>query len=187
MPGEGECFLLPHVNNGLRWIFPQITSHGGIQEFDAAKKGPSERRGVFSESIEWFIEDLAFSLSNDLALPPFPTPLSRQQVVSGRAYLQKKWVDGLGWGPYYMTARKPGPLWIIQSLYFAQSTFSDTVKVLIMFSLLNTIFKFLFASLKLLTNFENAYWNPLHNVLLCDWSMLYSADHWLAAGKLRKN
>jgi hypothetical protein len=33
------------------------------------------------ESIEWFIEDLAFSPSYDLAPPP-PLPFSREQVVS---------------------------------------------------------------------------------------------------------
>jgi hypothetical protein len=38
------------------------------------------------------------------------------------------------------------------------------------FSLHYTIINFLFASLKLLTNFENAYWNTPQNSLLYDWS-----------------
>jgi hypothetical protein len=53
------------------------------------------------------------------------------------------------------------------------------------FSLLYTIINFLFGSLKLLTNFENAYWNRLPNSILCDWSMFSSADLSLAAGKMR--
>ncbi len=40
------------------------------------------------------------------------------------------------------------------------------------FSLSYTIINFLFASLKLLTYFENAYWNPPQNFLLCGWSVL---------------
>ncbi len=36
------------------------------------------------------------------------------------------------------------------------------------FSLSSTIINFLFASLKLLTTFEIAYWNPPQNFLLCD-------------------
>ncbi len=52
-------------------------------------------------------------------------------------------------------------------------------KVLQNFSIIN----FLFASLKLLTSFENAYWNsPLFDLL-----MFSSADLSLAAGKMRKN
>ncbi len=39
-----------------------------------------------------------------------------------------------------------------------------------------TIMHFLFAFLKLLTNIENAYWNPLKNSLLCDRSMFSSAE-----------
>ena len=54
------------------------------------------------------------------------------------------------------------------------------------FSVSYIIIIFLFASLKLLTNFENAYRNPPQNFLLCDWSMFPSADLSLAAGKLRK-
>ncbi len=52
-----------------------------------------------------------------------------------------------------------------------------------------TIISLLFASLKLLTNFENSYWNPPQNSLLCDWSMLSSTDLSLAlaAGKMCKN
>jgi hypothetical protein len=50
------------------------------------------------------------------------------------------------------------------------------------FSLSYTIFNFLFASLKLLINFENTYWNPPQNSLLCDWSMF---SHWLQ-GKCAK-
>jgi hypothetical protein len=34
----------------------------------------------------------------------------------------------------------------------------------------------LFASLKLLTNFENAYRHPPHNSLLCDWSLFSNVD-----------
>ncbi len=48
-----------------------------------------------------------------------------------------------------------------------------------------TIINFLFASLKLLTNFENAYCNP--PFLLWDWSMFSSADLSLAAGTMREN
>ncbi len=55
------------------------------------------------------------------------------------------------------------------------------------FSQPSTIINFLFASLKLLTNFENAYWNPPQNSLLCDWSMFSTAYLSLAAGKMRKN
>jgi len=51
------------------------------------------------------------------------------------------------------------------------------------FSLHYTIITFLFASLKLLPNFENAYGNPPQNFLLCDWSMFSSADLSLAAEK----
>ncbi len=46
---------------------------------------------------------------------------------------------------------------------------------------------FLVASLKLLTNFENAYWNPPQNSLHCDWSMFSSVDPTLAAVKIRQN
>ncbi len=49
------------------------------------------------------------------------------------------------------------------------------------------IINLLFASLKLLTYFENAYWNPPRNSLICDWSMFSSADLSLAAGKMQKN
>ncbi len=55
------------------------------------------------------------------------------------------------------------------------------------FSLQCTIINFLFASLKLLTNIENADWNPPQNYLLCDWLMFSSADLSLAAGKMHKN
>ncbi len=44
-----------------------------------------------------------------------------------------------------------------------------------------TIINFVFASLKLLTNFENAYWNPSQNSLLL--ADVLSADLLLAAGK----
>ncbi len=156
MPGEGECFLLPHVNNGLRWIFPQITSYGRIQEFDAAKKGSSERRRVFSESIEWFIEDLAFPLSKDLALPPTPTPPppSRQQAVFfsqspcvSLGELTDRRGEGTGWVGGGALSYDSEKAWSsmnysVSVFYFAQSTSSDTVKVLIMFKLLNTIFNF---------------------------------------------
>ncbi len=49
------------------------------------------------------------------------------------------------------------------------------------------IIYFLVASLKLLTNFENAYWNPAQNSLICDLSMFFSAGLSLAAAKMRKN
>ncbi len=47
---------------------------------------------------------------------------------------------------------------------------------------------FYFASLKLLTNFENTYllYRP-QNSFLCDWSMFSGAVLSLAAGKMRKN
>ncbi len=60
-------------------------------------------------------------------------------------------------------------------------------KIFQSFLLPYTINNFLFSSLKLLTNFENAYWNPPQNSLLCDWSMFSSADLSLAAGKMHKN
>jgi hypothetical protein len=60
-------------------------------------------------------------------------------------------------------------------------------KVFQKLSLSYIIINFLFASLILLTNFENAYWNPPQNSLLCDWSMFSSADLSLAAGKMREN
>ncbi len=50
------------------------------------------------------------------------------------------------------------------------------------FSLPDTIINFLFASLKLLTNFDNAYCEvkPPQSSFLCDWSMFFSADlSWL--------
>ncbi len=50
-----------------------------------------------------------------------------------------------------------------------------------------TIINFLFASLKSLTNFENAYWDSPQNSLLCDWSMFCSPNLSLAAGKMCKN
>ncbi len=43
-------------------------------------------------------------------------------------------------------------------------------------------FRFLSASLKLLTNLENAYWNPPQNSLLSDWSMFSSSDLSLLIG-----
>ncbi len=57
-----------------------------------------------------------------------------------------------------------------------------------LFSLLPyTIVNFLFASLKLVTNFENVYLNSLRIFLLCDWSIFSSDDLSLAGGKMRKN
>jgi hypothetical protein len=54
--------------------------------------------------------------------------------------------------------------------------------------LFNTLYNFcLFASLELLTNFENAYGNSPQNTLRCDWSIISSADLSLAAGKKCKN
>ncbi len=41
--------------------------------------------------------------------------------------------------------------------------------------------------LKLLSDVENAYWNPLQNSLLYDWSMFSIADLSLAAGKMCTN
>ncbi len=38
----------------------------------------------------------------------------------------------------------------------------------------------------LLTYTENAYWNPLQDSLLCDWSMFSCVEPLLAAGKMRK-
>ncbi len=55
------------------------------------------------------------------------------------------------------------------------------------FTLLYTMINFLFATLKLLPNFKNAFWNPPQNFLLCDWSIFSSADLSLAAGKMREN
>jgi hypothetical protein len=54
------------------------------------------------------------------------------------------------------------------------------------FSLPYTIINFLFAFLKLLTNFENAYYNSPQTSLVCDWSMFSSADLSLDAGKMPK-
>jgi hypothetical protein len=63
-----------------------------------------------------------------------------------------------------------------------------SVYVLIFFQGLSkayTIINFLFASLKSLTNFENAYYLiPSQHSLLCDWPMISIADLLLAAGKL---
>ncbi len=55
------------------------------------------------------------------------------------------------------------------------------------FSLPYTMINFLFASLKLLTNFENSSWNPPRNSFFCDWSMFSCADLLLAGGKICKN
>ena len=49
------------------------------------------------------------------------------------------------------------------------------------FSIPYTIINIIFAFLKLLTNFENAYRNPRQNLLLCYWSMFSSVDLSLAA------
>ncbi len=43
-----------------------------------------------------------------------------------------------------------------------------------------TIINFLFASLQLLSKFENAYWNPPQKLILCDWSMFSTDDLSLA-------
>ncbi len=53
-------------------------------------------------------------------------------------------------------------------------------------SLPYTVINFLSASLKLLNNFDNAYWNPPQNSLLCGWSLFSSSDLSLAARKMRK-
>ncbi len=72
------------------------------------------------ESTEWFTEFQAFLLSYDSAPRPPLYPLSRQQVVS---LSQPSCVspveftgggDGVGEEPNHTTARKPGPLHIIQ-------------------------------------------------------------------------
>ncbi len=48
------------------------------------------------------------------------------------------------------------------------------------FSLHHTIINFLFASINLLTNFENSYWNHPQNFLLCGWSISQvPTSHWL--------
>jgi hypothetical protein len=44
-----------------------------------------------------------------------------------------------------------------------------------------------FRSLKLLTNFENAYRIPPQKTLLCDWLMLSIADLSMAAEKMPKH
>jgi hypothetical protein len=54
------------------------------------------------------------------------------------------------------------------------------------FSLPYTIINFLLDSLKLLTNFENAYWDPPKNLFFCDYSMFSSVNLSLAAGKMCK-
>jgi hypothetical protein len=41
--------------------------------------------------------------------------------------------------------------------------------------------------LKLLTSFEDAYWNTPQNSFLCDWTLFSGADLSLAAGKMHKN
>jgi hypothetical protein len=48
-------------------------------------------------------------------------------------------------------------------------------------------YKILFASMKLPTNFENAYWNPPQNSLFCDWSMVSNVNPSLAAMKIAQN
>jgi hypothetical protein len=55
------------------------------------------------------------------------------------------------------------------------------------FSLPYTIINFLFDSLKLVSNSENAYWNPSQIPFNRDWSMFSSADLSLAARKMPKN
>jgi hypothetical protein len=55
------------------------------------------------------------------------------------------------------------------------------------FSYPHTIIYFLFAFVKLLINFENAYGNPPQNSLLCNWSMFSSADPWLQGKCARIN
>jgi len=66
-----------------------------------------------------------------------------------------------------------------------QNSLPSTIIFFYLYFLKSTIINFLFASLKLLTYFENAYWNPPQNSLLCDWSMFSSADLSLAAEKMR--
>ncbi len=73
------------------------------------------------------------------------------------------------------------------SLNILLSTFCvmccDSLQGLSKFALPYKSINILFATLKLLTNFEYAYWNLPQNFLLCDWSMFSGADLSLAAGK----
>ncbi len=55
------------------------------------------------------------------------------------------------------------------------------------FSLPYISINFLFASLILLPNFENASWNPPQNSFFCDLTMFFNANLSLAAEKMRKN
>ncbi len=76
------------------------------------------------QRIEWFIEGQAFSRSSDLAPPPTPPPTSQLSVSStGDTPVDWEresscWREGGGGGigeePNHTTARKPGPLQIIQ-------------------------------------------------------------------------
>ncbi len=79
---------------------------------------------------------------------------------------------------YFFTSRHFSQCFLCMCWSFSRSLKS--------FSLPYTIIYFLFASFKLLTNFENAYWNRHQNSLLCDWSMFSSADLSLTARKMRK-
>jgi hypothetical protein len=83
---------------------------------------PNSALSLRPVSIEWFTEDQAFSPSYNSAPHPPTSPIYRQQdvplyqsscmCVAGQAYLRER---GEGGGkPNQMTARKPGPLSIIQ-------------------------------------------------------------------------
>ncbi len=83
------------------------------------------------ESIEWFIEYQASLRSQDSAPRPPPSPLSRPctpspvsklslflslpvSCVASPPYWRERWEEGVGVEPNQTTARKPGPLQIIQ-------------------------------------------------------------------------
>jgi hypothetical protein len=91
-----------------------------------------------AESIEWFIEDQAFSLSMIWLIPPSPTPLSRHKLDrrhKGRLRKRDNLLTGEGgqWGePIHMmvAARKSGPLYIISwSLHLFDSIFHEIWKI----------------------------------------------------------
>ncbi len=67
---------------------------------------------------------------------------------------------------------------LISTFCVCADGFQDLSKLLTSLTFIN----FLFAPLKLPTNFENACWNPPQNSLHCDWSMFSSADLSLDAG-----
>ncbi len=82
---------------------------------EGGKKGGWVREGCATESIEGFIEDLAFSQSYDLA-PSQSHPLLLNWIVTQRkTEKERKLSDGrrreeLGEASNHTTARKPGSL-----------------------------------------------------------------------------